>query len=272
MAFRRALGAGLQALTRQAWGSSSGAVIGSGAVAEAPVAQRLAPSALQFVRPFAAQPAVAAAEGVEGKITQASTLCPRLRCLPLAGVVRQYFNVRERGEPALMALPALVMLGLCPSGCASLHVLLGLVACQPCGIGRHTASAVGAETQLISPRGWDGVAASLPTSSISCKGTSTQCTHPFTPAHEPPCDPMPRRLLVPWWTCTSRASCPASSRHWRSKTTTSGWCWRWRSTPATTLCAALPWKPPMASPAARRSQTPGPPSACQWDARRLDAS
>jgi hypothetical protein len=98
MAFRRALGAGLQALTRQAWGSSS-AVIGAGAVAEAPVAQRLAPSALQFVRPFAAQPAVAAAEGVEGKITQASTLCPRLRCLPPAGVVRQCFNVRERGEP-----------------------------------------------------------------------------------------------------------------------------------------------------------------------------
>ena len=67
MAYRRALASGLQRLARHAAGSSS--------VAEAVASNeflsvaRVAPSALQFTRTFAAQPAAAPEVGT-GKVTQ----------------------------------------------------------------------------------------------------------------------------------------------------------------------------------------------------------
>lgn len=67
MAYRRALASGLQRLTRHAAGSSS--VAEAVASTEVPALARVAPSALQFARSFAAQPAAAPEVGT-GKVTQ----------------------------------------------------------------------------------------------------------------------------------------------------------------------------------------------------------
>ena len=56
--------------------------------------------------------------------------------------------------------------------------------------------------------------------------------------------------------CGSRATFRRSARRWRCRTTTCGWCWRWRNTWVTTLCAPSPWSRPTASCAVRLSSTP----------------
>jgi hypothetical protein len=67
MAYRRALATGLRRLSAHAAGSS--AVAEAVASTELPVVSRMLPSALQFTRSFAAQPAAAPEVGV-GKVTQ----------------------------------------------------------------------------------------------------------------------------------------------------------------------------------------------------------
>ena len=63
-----------------------------------------------------------------------------------------------------------------------------------------------------------------------------------TPAAPAP-RPRTRRSLALWWMFTLRASCRTSLAPWRCRTMTSGWCWRWPSTRATTRCGASPWTP-----------------------------
>ena len=67
MAYRRALATGLQRFVRHA--ANNNAVAEAVASTEIPVAARVVPSALQFTRSFAAQPA-AAPEAASGKVTQ----------------------------------------------------------------------------------------------------------------------------------------------------------------------------------------------------------
>lgn len=69
MAYRRALATGLQRLARQI-ASGSAPILATASAAEAPVVSKAVPSALQFARCFAAQPAAAADAANVGRVTQ----------------------------------------------------------------------------------------------------------------------------------------------------------------------------------------------------------
>jgi hypothetical protein len=70
MAYRRALASGLQRLARQAQVSGSAGAAQALASTEPAAATRTFPSALQYARCFAAQPAPVQEAVPEGKVTQ----------------------------------------------------------------------------------------------------------------------------------------------------------------------------------------------------------